>query len=145
MILLLLPVMVFSYALFLALQGGPHRSAEERRQPSMAVRLGTLALNVLALGWHLYASVKLRPMVPEGAAAGTVAYGGPGDGFVFLFMIALPWLSMQVINLPLAWAGSATYRQFFAFWGLLLVCWLTAGYVGSQLMQCPPGIVCVSG
>jgi hypothetical protein len=104
-----------------------------------------LVFNAIALGWHFYASARLRPPVPAGAVAGTVVYGGPGDGFVFLFMVALPWVSMQIINLPFAWAASMTFRQFFALWGLLVVCWLAAGYVGSEMMECPPGIVCVGG
>ncbi len=65
--------------------------------------VGALVLNVVALAWH--------PSVPPDAEAGTVVYGGPGGGFFFLFMVVLPWLSMQAINLPLAWAGSVTVRH----------------------------------
>lgn len=145
MALLLIPVVVLGYAIFLAVEGGPHRAAQVRRAPPTTVRLATLALNVLALSWFMYASARLRPMVPEGAAVGTVVYGGPGDGLFLLFMVALPWLSMQLINLPLAWAASTTFRQFFGFWGLLLACWFGASYIGWKMMECPVGIVCAGG
>ncbi len=145
MIFLLLPLVLFGCAFVVALETGPHRSAEARRWPPRVVRLATVGLNLVALAWHLYASAKLRPIVHASAGPGTVVYGGPGDGLVMLFMVALPWLVMQITNLPLAWAASATIRQFVAFWGLLLGCWLAAGYVGSMLMECPPGIVCAGG
>jgi hypothetical protein len=145
MALLLLPVIVFGYAIFLAFESGPHRSANLRRQSPVINRLIILALNVIALAWHIYASASLRPVVPAGAVAGTVVYGGPGDGLAFLFMVALPWASMQIINLPLAWAASTAFRQFFALWGLLVACWLGASYVGGKMMECPPGIVCAGG
>lgn len=145
MALLLIPVVAFGYAVFLAFERGPHRSAPVTRARPTTVRSATLALNVLALTWFMYASARLRPLVPEGAAAGTVVYGGPGDGLFLLFMVALPWLSMQLINLPLAWAASTTFRQFFGFSGLLLACWFGASYIGWKLMECPPGIVCAGG
>lgn len=143
----LIPFAVIGAAFLLAAHAGPHRTEEELSALPLSrgtVRGGTIAFNLLAVASYLELAWRLRPPVPAGAVDGAVVYGGPGDGFGFLFLVIL-WLSMQAMNLALGWASAAHPRQFPAICGILFTGWAIAGYLGWNLIKCPPGIVCAGG
>lgn len=115
-------------------------------KPSLQVRRLVVAIvTLICVALHVWSYWPLHPQVTADMKPGSVIYGGPGDGFWFMLVIALPWILMQVVNLGLALYCSSTVRQAAYALGCLLVLWIAAGFVGCSFIECPAGMVCGGG
>ncbi len=124
---------------------GRLRHATEPR-PSLPVRRWIVAsVTLVMVAAHLWSWLPLRPSVPPHAGAGSVLYGGPGDGLYLMLMVALPWLCMQPINLCLACVCARSVKQATLIASLLVAVWIGAAALGSDMTECPPGFVCAGG
>lgn len=115
-------------------------------RPSLPARRWIVAgVTVAALAAHLWSWLPLRPIVPPHASAGSVVYGGPGDGLWLLLMVLVPWVCMQPINVCLACFCARSVKQAALIASLLLAVWLGTAALGGALTRCPAGVVCTGG
>ncbi len=118
----------------------------ETPKPSIPNRRWIVAaITLVGAAAHLLSWLKVRTTVPVGAKPGSLILGGPGDGFVLLFIILAPWLFMQFINVGLAFYCSRTWKQASFAGSLLLAVWIGALASGAQLASCPEGFTCSGG
>lgn len=123
------------------------RSLREAEPPrtSLAVRGWIVAGVTLAtIGLHLWSWLPLRPVVPANASAGSVLFGGPGDGLWFM-LVLLVWVGMQPINVLLACFCARSTKQAALIASGLIGVWLGAAALGAALTKCPARFVCTSG
>ncbi len=121
-------------------QGGtaPRPALPTRRWIVLGVTLATVAV-------HLWSWLPLRPSVPPDAVVGSVLYGGPGGGLYLMFMVLLPWVCMQPLNVWMACFCAGSVKQAALIGSVLIAVWLGAAALGGAVTECPPGFVCTGG
>jgi hypothetical protein len=115
-------------------------------RPSLPTRRWIVAGVTLAgVTAHLWSWLPLRPIVPPHASAGSVVYGGPGDGLWLLLMVLVPWVCMQPLNVCLACFCARSGKQAALIASLLVGVWMGTAALGGALTRCPVGFVCTGG
>jgi len=115
-------------------------------RPSLGTRRWIVAgVTLAAVALHLWSWLRLRPVVPPNARAGSVLSGGPGDGLWLMLVVLAPWFCMQLVNVWLACFCARNVKQAALIGSLLLAVWIGTAVLGGVLTRCPAGFVCTGG
>lgn len=144
--LLLIPIALIAFAAFAGIASLRQRLQDAAPpRPSLKIRAWIVAGASLAtIALQLLSWLPLRPIVAPNASAGSVVYGGPGDGLWLLLVIAT-WVVMQPINVLMACFCARSVKQAALIASVLIGAWIGTAALGGALTRCPAGFVCTGG